>query len=112
MVECIDRNRGESCPGEAECAETGGPLAKYADADTEQICSGCPLYDSKPSRMPEHIAPFAARAFELERFKACGAAFQYPDGLTHWEWAVIAAASSGRDKAEQTRRKAEERKRR
>jgi hypothetical protein len=105
----MNRNDGESCPGEDECGDPtsrdAGPLAKYGSDDTEAICRGCRLRESKPEAIPAELAQHVATAVEMDEIQAVGGSFTYPDGLTAAEWAALRGLSRGRAAAEKLRPK-------
>jgi hypothetical protein len=87
----------QPCPGEEVC-QVIGPLSRYPDAPIEEVCGGCDKRDTKPGQQPRYIADAIAEAMALDEVKAVGGVFQYPDGLTLWQWACIRSLERARQK--------------
>lgn len=111
MLDAINLNDGESCPGAERCRRDKRPgnLWKYPEADEERVCRQCELFTTKPEQIPEELAPHAAEATDLAELQRSGARFQYPAALSPVEWAALTGLTRGRDRAE-SRRQARERK--
>lgn len=101
----MNLNDGESCPGAAECRETNGmPLNRYgANADEDAICRGCRLFATKPEAVADEIAEYIGTALDLSELKRSGARFEYPNGLSPYEWAALNGLTRGGDRAESLR---------
>jgi hypothetical protein len=96
-----------------KCSETRGkPLNRYPDQDTEIVCNGCPLVKTKPERIPEELIESVATAYHLAELKANGARFEYPDGLSPFEWMALSALGRGQSRAREHDRKLREQKKR
>lgn len=101
----MNLNDGESCPGAAECRETNGmPLNRYgANADEDAICRGCRLFATKPEAVADEIAEYIGTALDLSELKRSGARFEYPNGLSPYEWASLTGLTRGSERAESRR---------
>ncbi len=104
--------KGERCPGEGPCAQTG-VLFKYSKSGRtiDQICGGCNLRHTKPDASPLNAAQNTA--LEIEELQQIGATFAYPDALTPYQWACRKALHRARqeDEAIQTKKRDAEEKR-
>jgi len=105
VLDAINLNDGESCPGADTCREKKGPgnLWKYPETPEDEICKGCKLYRTKPERMPEHLARHAETATTLAELQRSGASFSYPHALQAAEWASLSGLTRGRERAETMR---------
>ena len=83
------------------CRENRGPLFKYDGqrADVE-ICKGCRFYRSNIELAPEPLSQPIAVAFELNELFRGGARFDYPNGLSPFEWASLNGLTRGNTRAE------------
>jgi len=95
----------QTCPGEDKCEseETGVIFTalKYDPGEPiDAICGRCKLLETKPGQEPPQLTQAIVRANELDALRSAGATFAYPDALTPFEWACIAALQAGRNLSE------------
>lgn len=102
----VRREKGEACPGEEKCTETGRIYderrrSSKPDLPILTICNGCPLLPTKQSEQPADLSHWVAIALRLERLKEGGAVYAYPDALTPSEWAAVDALKIARAEEEE-----------
>jgi len=95
----------QTCPGEDKCeSEETGVIHKARQYDPDEpidaICGRCKLLETKPGQEPPQLTQAIVRANELDALRSAGATFAYPDALTPFEWACIAALQDGRNLSE------------
>ena len=63
---------------------------------------------SKPEWMPDELVDGIATGFEMAELKANGARFEYPDGLSSFQWMALTALNRGSARAREQDRKLRE----
>lgn len=92
-------NGGKTCPGEEICVVTG-PL-RDKTRPIEVICQSCPLRNTKPGSIPNHIASLVIAAYRMEALFEAGAGSPYPEVFSTLEWEAFLTLKYARAKDEE-----------